>query len=68
MTWYFQGHYAGGGSGGSIYINCNDLDMTGYMYCKGGSGTSYGAGGSGGRVNVVFHTGHYESGHVITNG
>lgn len=38
------------------------------MYCKGGSGTNDGAGGSGGRVNVVFHTGHYESGHVITNG
>ena len=42
--------------------------MTGYMYCKGGSGTNDGAGGSGGRVNVVFRTGHYESGHVITNG
>jgi hypothetical protein len=40
--------------------------MTGYMYCKGGSGTSDGAGGSGGRVNVVFHTGRYESDHVIS--
>ena len=42
--------------------------MTGYMYSKGGSGTSNGGGGAGGRVNVFFKSGFYESGHVTANG
>ena len=63
-----QGSHASGGSGGSIYVNCDLLDMTGHMYSIGGSGTNNGGGGSGGRINVFFNTGYYESGHVIANG
>lgn len=63
-----KGTYAGGGSGGSIYVHSASLHMTGYIYSNGGDGISNGGGGSGGRVNFLFNHGVYESGHVISKG
>ena len=60
---------AGGGSGGNIYIETEDFTLTGWFYCNGGSGSSYGGGGAGGRVTVYFTgAGDYHSGRVEAKG
>ncbi|CAH1775844.1 unnamed protein product, partial [Owenia fusiformis] len=43
---------AGGGSGGSILIECDIIAGHGGIYALGGSGDSNGGGGSGGRISV----------------
>lgn len=63
----FQTH-AGGGSGGSVWVQCEMFVLTGHIYCNGGNGASNGGGGAGGRINVFFETGTYETGHVEAKG
>lgn len=42
--------------------------MTGYIYANGGNGLGNGGGGSGGRINVFFEQGTYETGHIEAKG
>lgn len=44
----------GGGSGGSIWITCDELDGYGSIQARGGAGSTSGGGGSGGRVVVNY--------------
>ncbi|KAL5013117.1 hypothetical protein ScPMuIL_007387 [Solemya velum] len=60
--------HAGGGSGGSVWVQCEMFVLTGHIYCNGGNGASNGGGGAGGRINVFFETGTYETGHVEAKG
>ncbi|KAK3755992.1 hypothetical protein QZH41_003345 [Actinostola sp. cb2023] len=46
------GNHAGGGSGGSIFIQTTNMTGHGEISVKGGSGTGDGGGGSGGRVAI----------------
>lgn len=65
----FQGGHAGGGSGGSVYLQItSNLYMTGRIVCNGGNGAGNGGGGSGGSVNVFFTTGLYHSNLVTSKG
>ena len=46
---------SGGGSGGSIWIDCEELDGYGTISVKGGAGSpNKGGGGSGGRI-AIYH-------------
>ncbi len=54
---------AGGGSGGSIWIECTTLQGSGYCTAAGGAGNDDGGGGAGGRVAIYYtddsgYTGH----------
>jgi len=50
------GSRGGGGSGGSIYLQCGNFSGNGALAANGGSGGGYGGGGSGGRIAVYFAT------------
>jgi hypothetical protein len=55
-------HMGGGGSGGSVYINCRLLRGTGAVRADGGNGGQYSAqpysgGGGGGRIAVICNSG-----------
>lgn len=46
------GGNAGGGSGGSLYIQAHNVTGHGKLDVRGGSGSGNGGGGSGGRLSV----------------
>ncbi|XP_038052472.1 uncharacterized protein LOC119725183 [Patiria miniata] len=48
--------HAGGGSGGSIWIDCEELDGYGHLSADGGNGRNSGGGGAAGRVAVYHQT------------
>jgi YD repeat-containing protein len=48
--------HAGGGSGGSIYIQTDTLSGSGSMHADGGAGVNVGGGGAGGRIAVYYST------------
>ena len=65
------GQYSGcgGGSGGSIWITCDELDGYGSIQSRGGSGSSGGAGGgSGGRIAVYYRNIHNYNGTFSVRG
>ena len=49
-------HIAGGGAGGSIWIECEEIIGHGWMYANGGNGRGTskqaGGGGGGGRISI----------------
>lgn len=47
---------SGGGSGGSIYIDCDHLSGAGVISARGGKGNNGGGGGSGGRMALRHGT------------
>ena len=51
-----QVNYAGGGSGGGIYIECSTFQGSGLIWANGGNGTTgeTGGGGGGGRIAIVY--------------
>ena len=55
------GSYAGGGSGGSLWLTAGSLTGTGTISANGGAGTS-GGGGGGGRISVSFNTNSFVGG------
>jgi len=51
-----QDDYRGGGSGGSIYIDCQEFIGIGGVLCAdGGNGTANGGSGGGGRIAVIYN-------------
>ncbi len=60
--------YAGGGSGGGIYIRCNTLDGAGSIRADGGNSSSGGGGGGGGRIAVRCLFTRYLGTCSVTNG
>lgn len=61
---------AGGGAGGSIWIDCGSLDGAGYVTVTGGSGAngSVSGGGGGGRIAMYSATSTFDDTHFITTG
>ena len=58
----------GGGSGGSIWIDCEELDGYGRVSANGGKGQGYGGGGSGGRVAIYHQTNRNFNGTIAAQG
>ncbi|WAR26294.1 hypothetical protein MAR_011998 [Mya arenaria] len=60
---------AGGGAGGSLYLNVNHLDGTGFIETTGGDGGTNGGGGGGGRI-AIYHTieNHFTGEYLIYGG
>ena len=59
----------GGGSGGSIWITCDELDGYGSIQARGGSGSSgVAGGGSGGRIAVYYRDIHNYNGTFSVRG
>ena len=56
-----QGGNAGGGSGGSIWINCNQFNGKGFISANGGNVSDEGGGGAGGRITVNYVEGVFYS-------
>ncbi len=50
---------SGGGSGGSIFISCDNLRGQGLLTATGGSATGHGGGGAGGRIGLQYHNSTY---------
>ena len=59
---------AGGGSGGAVHIDTDTLVGHGKIYANGGAGSGKGGGGSGGRINVLYVRGQYQSGNTHAKG
>lgn len=68
MWFLFQGGNAGGGSGGSIWINCTRLNGEGHLSANGGNGYGEGGAGSGGRITVNYQVGIFHSDHTWAHG
>lgn len=49
MIFYY---YIGGGSGGSVWIVCDEVVGHGVITANGGNGNGQGGGGSGGRISI----------------
>ncbi|KAH3816387.1 hypothetical protein DPMN_117903 [Dreissena polymorpha] len=45
-----------------------NFELTGRIYCNGGSASNMGGGGAGGRVHAYFKFGKYQSGYVEAKG
>ena len=59
----------GGGSGGSIWITCDELDGYGSIQARGGSGSSgVAGGGSGGRIAICYRNIHNYNGTFSVRG
>lgn len=52
---------SGGGSGGSIWINCVYFNGRGHLSTNGGDGNEQGGGGAGGRITVNYQEGSFHS-------
>ena len=63
-----QTSHCGGGSGGSIWIDCHYLNGKGIMEVTGGDGKGYGGGGSGGRLTVNYVSGIFHSDQTFAKG
>ncbi|KAI8481431.1 hypothetical protein Bbelb_408050 [Branchiostoma belcheri] len=59
--------YAGGGSGGSLWVTCDRFYGDGNIFSNGGNGNR-GGGGAGGRVTIYYNTGNFKSGHIEAKG
>lgn len=60
---------AGGGSGGSVWINCKELSGFGTISVNGGAGSpSSGGGGSGGRIAIYHQTMKKYNGSISAKG
>ena len=58
---------SGGGSGGSIFIDCGHITGAGVLSARGGKGIGGGGGGSGGRI-VLQHETQDFTGKAIADG
>lgn len=58
---HIQSSGSGGGSGGSLWANCQQFTGSGTIQARGGNGNSNGGGGAGGRVTVNYVTGGFHS-------
>jgi hypothetical protein len=60
--------YAAGGSGGGVYIQCQNLTGRGTICANGNNGGASGGGGGGGRIAIFMrHAPFYTSGNLISN-
>ena len=59
---------AGGGSGGSIQMNCEDLVGFGGFHANGGNGSQTGAGAGGGRIAIHYKENHKFNGNYEARG
>ncbi len=51
-----KNNWAGGGSGGSVYITCETIQGIGTVSANGEQGGNFGGAGAGGRVAVIYDT------------
>lgn len=56
---------SGGGSGGSVYINCATFAGGGGIEASGGNGVGGSGGGGGGRISIKYSTSNTYSGSVV---
>ena len=59
---------AGGGSGGSIHMTCDDLVGFGMFQANGGNGSQGGGGAGGGRIALEYTENHKFNGNFIARG
>lgn len=63
-----KGSNSGGGSGGSLFLECTNFTGYGSVNVIGGSGKGLGGGGSGGRIAIHIRFRHKFSGSYLTYG
>jgi hypothetical protein len=64
----FQSRNAGGGSGGSLWVQAESFKGSGKIRAVGGDGNGNGGGGAGGRINIYYVNGGFHSDCTIANG
>src|SRR5206468_548509 len=70
----YSGYYSGGGSGGSIWLDCGVFSGTGQLTASGGSGFAnggssyYGGGGSGGRIALYYNSSTFSPLNIFARG
>lgn len=53
--------HGGGGSAGSLWVECRHFVGKGRIRAMGGDGNNNGGGGAGGRISVFYTTGNFHS-------
>lgn len=54
-SFFLSGYDSGGGSGGSVWIECGSLAGVGLITSLGGSGRTNAGGGSAGRIAIYYN-------------